>query len=99
VSRVRTLLIGYVVIALVAGWPLLSVALASGIASWNGCELHDGFRNPCIVNGADIGGTLYSMGVLGWFMLATIPLGIIAFLVWTTAWLVLLALKRRSGAR
>ena len=63
-------------ILLVAFAPVISVAVAGGIANANGCDLDEGSVHPCIVNGRDIGSTLYTMGVLGWFMLATIPLGL-----------------------
>lgn len=85
--QLRGLFIGYFVIALAAGWPLMSVVIAGTVASWNGCTLHEGFVNPCVVNGRDVGETLYAMGVMGWFMLATLPLGAIAFVVWTLVWL------------
>ncbi len=81
-------MIGYFVILLFAGWPLISLAIAGTIASWNGCELHEGFSNPCIVNGSDLGPTLYSMGVMGWFLIATIPLGAAAALAWTLIWFI-----------
>jgi hypothetical protein len=32
--------------------------------------------------GTDIGGLLYFLGMMGWFMLATIPLGAMAVLAW-----------------
>jgi hypothetical protein len=95
VRKLRGLLIGYAVIGLLAGWPILSVVIAGSIASWNGCTLHEGFQNPCVVNGKDIGGTLYAMGVMGWFMIATIPLGAIALLVWTIGWVVWRARKAK----
>jgi hypothetical protein len=84
--RIWWLLLGYLVIGLVAGGPLISEMIAGTIASWNGCTLHEGFVNPCVVNGRDVGGTLYAMGVMGWFMLVTIPLGLLAFIVWTLLW-------------
>ena len=93
--RFRGLLIGYIVIALLAGWPIASVAIAGIIASWNGCVLHEGFVNPCVVNGTDIGQTLYEMGVMGWFMLATIPIGGIAFIAWTVAWVIWYTVRQR----
>jgi hypothetical protein len=83
------LLIGYAIIALVASWPVLSVLAASLIASLNGCTLHEGFANRCVVFGADIGGLLYSMGILGWFMLMTLPMGAISLIVWTVIWLIM----------
>jgi hypothetical protein len=98
VPKLRWLFVGYVVIALFAGWPIISVVIAGSIASWNGCTLHEGFVNPCIVGGRDIGGTLYSMGVMGWFMLATIPIGAVAFVAWTVAWVIWRMMKKRKTA-
>ena len=95
-TSLRALFAGYFVVALLAGWPILSVVIAGTIASWNGCTLHEGFANPCVVGGRDIGSTLYAMGVMGWFMLATIPLGLISGLLWTIIWIVV---KRRAQAR
>lgn len=98
-SGVRTLIVGYIVIALFAGWPIASVAIAGMIASWNGCTLHEGFPNPCVVNGKDMGDTLYAMGVMGWFMLATIPVGFVAFVIWTIVWVWVRQRKLRAATR
>ena len=96
--RIHGLLAGYLLIALFAGWPIASVAAAGTIAGWNGCTLHEGYANPCVVGGWDLGGTLYTMSVLGWFMIATIPLGVVAFAGWTTVWFVWrMVERRRSG--
>ena len=54
--------------------PAIGAFAAIGIANLNGCTLHEGFANPCVVLGRDIGKTLYTMGVLAWFMLATLPI-------------------------
>jgi TRAP-type C4-dicarboxylate transport system permease small subunit len=56
-------------------WPIALVAVAGTIASSHGCTLDESTAHPCVVNGEDIGGTLYGMGVMGWFMLVTIPTG------------------------
>ena len=84
----RGLLIGYAIIALLAGSPVLSVLAASFVASWNGCTLHEGFANRCVMHGIDIGGLLYSMGILGWFMLITLPMGAVSLIAWTAVWLI-----------
>ena len=47
------------------------------------------------MNGQDIGRTLYEMGVMGWFMLATLPLGAIAFVAWTVGWLIWYVVRQR----
>ncbi len=78
-------LIAFVLIVLLASLPVISVAVASFIAEANGCSLHEGFVQPCLVGGEDWGQTLYAMGMMGWFMLATIPLGGIGLVVWFLA--------------
>ena len=96
--QIRGLLAGYLLIALLAGWPIASIAAAGAIARWNGCTLHEGFVNPCPVGGWDIGGTLYTMSVMGWFLIVSIPLGVVALAVWTTAWLLWAIVRRRRRA-
>ena len=54
--------------------PILSVVIASAVTSANGCELHEGFANPCVIGGIDFGDTLYAMGVAGWLALVSLPL-------------------------
>ena len=52
--------------------PLASVALAGVVADLNGCELHEGYSQPCLVLGVDIGGALHTMVVMGWLMLISL---------------------------
>jgi hypothetical protein len=70
-----------VLILLVALAPVISVAVAGMIADAVGCTLNEGNIHPCLLNGEDIGGMLYTMFVLGWFMLATLPLGAAALAI------------------
>ena len=70
------------VIALFAFAPVISVLVASSIAESNGCNLIEGGINPCLVAGSDMGPIIYTLFVLGWFAIATIPLGGAAFFVW-----------------
>ncbi|MEH7828461.1 hypothetical protein [Gemmobacter denitrificans] len=53
--------------------PLLAVIWAVNFAARHGCDLHEGGINPCLVDGADWGETLYTAFVSGWFMLLTLP--------------------------
>lgn len=81
---------------LVGGTPVFSVLLAGLVAKANSCELHEGFVNPCVIFGVDLGGMLYSMGVFGWFMLISLPIGILgalASILWWGIW------KVRRGSR
>jgi hypothetical protein len=70
--------------------PIASVMLCAAIASAHGCKVDEGSVHPCIINGHDYGELLYQLGVMGWFMLVTIPGGLVAF----ASWLILLILHR-----
>ncbi len=70
--------------------PIGSVMLCAWIANAYGCKVDEGSVHPCIINGHDYGELLYDLGVMGWFMLVTIPGGLIAFV----SWLIFLILHR-----
>ncbi|MBJ3786608.1 hypothetical protein [Devosia sediminis] len=91
----RTYAILFVVIALFAAAPLLSVYFTYLVADANACTVNEATVHPCIVLGMDVGGLLYFTGVMGWFMLATIPLGGGALIVW----LVILIIHRIAWGR
>ena len=74
--------------------PLALAFLASSFASLNNCQLHEGFANPCHVLGIDIGGFLYSLFVLGWFTLLSIPLGAVGLLI-SVVWFLVVYNKDR----
>jgi hypothetical protein len=83
-----------VIILLVAFSPLISVVIAGSIANAHGCTLDEGSVHPCIVNGTDMGETLYTMGVMGWLMLATIPIGLVVVGVYLVLVLVIYLVRR-----
>ena len=70
--------------------PIGSVMLCAWIANTHGCKVDEGSVHPCIINGHDYGELLYQLGVMGWFMLVTIPGGLVAF----ASWLIFLILHR-----
>ena len=72
-------------IVLFALAPIGSVIACSCIANIAGCKVDEGSVHPCIINGNDYGHMLYTLGVLGWLMLVTVPGGTIAFAVWLVA--------------
>jgi Phospholipase_D-nuclease N-terminal len=78
----------YASIALFTIAPLLSVLIASAIAWATGSKLDEGNAHPCVILGIDIGDLLYCMFVSGWFMLATIPLGLLATAFFTIYWII-----------
>jgi hypothetical protein len=88
-------------ILLLGASPLIATAIAGSIAETNGCTLHEGFVNPCIINGEDWGQDLYTFGVLGWLALATIPiaLGVAAiYLLIVIIVAIVQATRRRKAA-
>ncbi len=62
--------------------PVGSVVACGLIANAYGCRVDEGSVHPCIINGLDYGQLLYTLGVLGWLMLVTLPGGAFAFVVW-----------------
>jgi hypothetical protein len=76
--------------------PLVLALGAGGLASILGCELNEGAAHPCVLLGSDIGGTLYTFGVLGWLTLIGIPFAIAALVVWA---IVAAIVSRRNRAR
>ena len=69
-------------IILFAFAPIGSVMACAVLANAYGCKVDEGSVHPCIVNGHDYGHLLYTLGVMGWLMLVTIPGGLIAFAAW-----------------
>ena len=82
----------FALIVLFAFAPIGSVMLCGAIANAHGCKVDEGSVHPCIINGHDYGELLYSLGVMGWFMLVTLPGGLVAFV----SWLICLVLHRAS---
>ncbi|AVX02818.1 hypothetical protein [Maritalea myrionectae] len=85
-STTRSLLLKYAlvlgIIILVGIGPILLTLGAGMVAEANGCTLHEGYVNPCVIWGADRGDTLYEMGMMFWFSYFTLPFAAAAFFVW-----------------
>lgn len=92
----RTKVIGFLLIALWTVSPILSVLIAGGLASAFGCQLDEGSVHPCMAFGADIGGLLYNMFVMGWFFFLTVPSGIAAAVIFLIIVLIAGIAKRRA---
>lgn len=78
--------------------PLASLVVAGSIASHYGCTLHEGFANPCVIGGVDRGQTLYTMAMMGWMMLFTMPLGAALLALWVIVEVVRFVRARRTAA-
>lgn len=69
-------------ILLIGFAPVLSVLFTSAVARIGDCQVNEAFVQPCVILGIDLGGLLYFTGVMGWFMLLSLPGGTIALAVW-----------------
>jgi len=90
-----------IALVLIAGFafaPVGSVMLCAWIANAHGCKVDEGSVHPCIINGHDYGELLYDLGVMGWFMLVTIPGGLVAFASWFILILHRVAWRKRFSA-
>jgi hypothetical protein len=76
-------IIGYLVIILFIASPTLLALIAGVVAKSHGCTLNEGDVHPCVIGGTDYGDLLYNLFVFGWFFMASVPLGIVGFVVWT----------------
>jgi hypothetical protein len=85
---------GYVCVFVWTFLPMVPPLVAGTVAAICGSRLDEGSVYPCVVLGCDIGGLLYAMGVMGWFMLLTFPTGVIAAVAFT---IVALVRKWRDG--
>ncbi len=81
-------------------WPIACVLIAMALASWAGASLDEGSVHPTVIGGVDFGETTYTLFVLGWFGMITLPTGAIALIFYagvaTIEWLISRARKRRT---
>jgi hypothetical protein len=92
-------IVGFVLLLAFTLAPVASVVIASLLANAHNCRLDEGSVHPCLIAGADWGETLYTLGVLGWLMLVTLPLGAIGLLVLAVVLLIHRNIwRRRQGS-
>ena len=85
-------LIALFVILAVTLAPVGSVVVCNWVANAHGCRVDEGSVHPCMIGGKDYGQLLYTLGVMGWLMIATIPGGAFASVIW----LIVLILHRAT---
>ena len=94
-SRIALVLLAVVTVASAA--PLVSVLLSSMAAGLLDCRLDEGAAHACRLAGVDIGETLYAAFAMGWLMLLTAPVMLVAALSWVV--IGVRALRRRRARR
>ena len=74
-------------------WLLIAISIGAGtFAEANGCVLNEGRVTPCVLLGIDWGSTLYTLGVLGWLFIISMPIGAFGAIV-CVVWLLVVLLK------
>lgn len=61
--------------------PLISMFIAGGIASMFGCTIDESGTSVCMTPLGDLGGTLSLMGIVGWLVFFTVPIGFLGLLL------------------
>lgn len=70
------------IILLVTLSPIIGLLIVAFFAWVGDCEVNEAFVQPCVILGLEIGGFFAGLGVMGWFMLITLPLGAMALISW-----------------
>jgi hypothetical protein len=79
--------------------PLVGVLVTSVVANSLGCRVDEGSVHPCYLLGVSIGGALYTLGVMGWLMLVTLPMAAFLLLAWIVVEVMQYVGKRRGVIR
>lgn len=91
----RTIMTGFVLVCLS---PFAAALLASLVAFAAGCDFDLGLAHACAVGGSDIGGALQVLGSFAYATFFTVPLLLLALLVWGGAEVIHRLRVRRSGS-
>ena len=69
-------------IGLFALAPIGMTVLASWLGDVYGCSVSEAGASPCRVGGRDLGPVLADLFTGGWYMMATVPVGLVLMVVW-----------------
>jgi hypothetical protein len=92
--RAFRILMSILVLACLA--PLFSMLAAQAAAFIYGCDLSLAATQPCMAHGTDIGQTLLTMGMMGWFLMTTLPVMLGVVILWIIVEIVRWFSLRRS---
>ena len=93
-----------IVFGIILSWavfPVVCVLLATIVSAACGCSINEGSPTSCLLFGHEIGRILYTLGVMGWLSIVTLPTGAIALLIYV-AFLMIersIARNRQGSAR
>ena len=84
----------FTLIVLVAMLPIFTTVAAAAIASANGCNISEGVKSVCMIDGQDWGDWLQFGGLSILYVFLTWPIAFVLFLIWLV---VLLIHRARFG--
>ena len=61
--------------------PVFLTLLGMGIAAVAGCEIGGGGPQTCLILGSDWGETLYTLTMMHWYALLTLPLAVVPLIL------------------
>lgn len=74
--------------------PMLGLALRAGLLALGGCPAPDGFVQPCLIGGLDLGGVIQVLALGHWAFFLTAPLALAGIVLGIA--LALVTLMRRA---
>ena len=75
-------------IALIAMLPIITTVAAAAIANAYGCNISEGLKSACMINGQDWGDWLQFGGLSILYVFLTWPLAFVLFIIWLIVLLV-----------
>ena len=84
----------FALIAILAVLPVFTTVIAAAIANAYGCNISEGVKSACMINGQDWGDWLQFGGLSILYIFLTFPLAFVLFIIWL---IVLLIHRARSG--
>jgi len=81
-------------IAILAVLPVFTTVIAAAIANAYGCNINEGIKSACMINGQDWGDWLQFGGMSFLYIFLTFPLAFVLFIIWLV---VLLIHRARFG--
>ena len=85
-------------ILLVGVLPLFTTLFAVGVAEANGCTINESVLTPCLIGGTDWGYWLQAGGISVFYILLTLPLAFVLFVIWLVVLLIHRGVFRRRVA-
>ena len=84
----------FALIAVIAVLPVFTTVVAAAVANAYGCNITEGLKAVCMINGQDWGDWLQFGGLSFLYLFLTFPLGVVLFIIWLA---VLLVHRSRFG--